>query len=97
MPVDRITSKFEKNHAQAQRSAREQLKFILANKRALLSVKNGARKYDVALQLSTWLDKFTETEMSRIDALYESTMKGMGFESVGTHHDKPRANLRHPQ
>ena len=99
MSLDRITSGFQRNHAQAQRSAKAQLEIILGNIQHLLTVKNGERMAEAARKFKAEIDaseKLSENKLSYVDAIYEATMKGMGFESVNTHHDK-RSGLRHPR
>jgi hypothetical protein len=95
MPVDRTPqTRYYSGKEQQQRSAREKLKFILANKKHLLNVKGGENKYSAAINFNNMKELFTDNQLSFIDGIYESTMKGAGFESVSVHHDK-RKTLRY--
>jgi len=85
MPLDRLNnSKFMSDKGQAQRSAREQLKFIIANKDKLMRIINGKNLIISAESLNNYQDNFTPKQLSFIDSIYEKTMKGFGFESYQT-------------
>jgi len=101
MSVDRrISSRFERSETQARNTARVQLDTILANADHLLKVRSGDVKLKAARDFDAMAkrgESFSPGQYSYIDALYESMWKGMGMESMNTHHDKPRGNLRHPK
>jgi hypothetical protein len=101
MTVNRRPSdRFQKESKQkADTSARGQLDLILSNQSALLSLRGGdkslrdALEYDRRLRTGqplTW-------EYQAIENIYEKTWKALGYGSVDAHHDRPRANLRHPR
>ena len=90
-PLDRVTNRFERNHEQAQRSAKEQLSFILSHAPHLLRLRGGATKLKVAKDFQAILDskqKLTPNQLSFCDAIYEATWKGMGVGSVKGHSDR---------
>lgn len=89
---------FERNHATAQRTAYEQLKFIEANLAALRKVdKHGSMEQAVIefLPVMKAGDEFRENQLSYIDGIYEKTMKGLGFDSVSLHGDRKAKGLRY--
>jgi hypothetical protein len=88
---------FERNHEQAQRSAREQLRIILANTPALRYVKGGGALAKAAREMDSQIRNgrpLTPKQMSFIDSIYEKTMRGAGFEAAPVHVDKKRRGLR---
>jgi hypothetical protein len=94
MPPDRInTARYLNDNSQAQRTAREQLKFILANGQYLLKVRGGEKYFEDAKDFIKMKDNFTEPQLSFIDVIYEKTMKGLGFESYSSTF-KPKKGLR---
>lgn len=100
MPLDRLIDRFERNTQQAQRSAKEQLKIILSNAAHLLKVRNGQKKLSDAREFQAIVERggtLSPGQLSYIDGIYEATMKGAGFDSVNSHHDKPRGTLRFPK
>ena len=97
--VDRVAnSNFERNHATAQRTAYEQLKFIEANLDALRKVDKHGRMEEAVVEFLPVMkagDEFRENQLSYIDGIYEKTMKGLGFESVSVHGDRKAKGLRY--
>lgn len=96
MPLDRInTGKFHNDLAQAQRSAKAQLDFIINNQDKLLRVLNGKKYLMTALQFAECKEPLTPKQLSYIDVIYEKTMKGCGFQCATTSY-KPnnKNNLR---
>lgn len=88
---------FERNHEQAQRSAREQLRIILANYPALRGVTGGAALLKAARDMDAKLrdgGKLTAKQLSFVDSIYEKTMLGCGFDAAPVHVDKKRKGLR---
>ncbi|MEW6507208.1 MAG: hypothetical protein AB1432_05625 [Bacteroidota bacterium] len=95
MPLDRILDcKFINDNDQAQRSAREQLKFIVANKDKLNNVRNGNSYKIAAISLNRCKENFTPKQLSYIDNIYEKVMKGAGYESFSANY-KPKKSLRY--
>ncbi len=89
---------FERNHAQAQRSAREQLRIILANADKLKRAKKGAQMLEAATSFEDILargGRLTPNQLSYVDGIYEQVMKCAGFDSVGLHTDRKRKGLRY--
>ena len=97
MPLDKINKTvFHNDNPCAQRGAREYLKFILANKAALLKVKGGEDFYKAARNLSFIIEDLTPKQLSFIDVIYEKTMKGLGLESFSaTYKPNNKTNLRY--
>lgn len=90
MALDRVnTTRFMNDNDQAQRSARSQLDFIIANKESLYKVFNGHKKYESARFMSLIKEKYTPKQLSYIDSIYEDVMKGAGFGSFKATY-KPR-------
>jgi hypothetical protein len=88
MSVDRVPqNRYFSGKDQQQRSAREKLKFILANKKYLLKVRNGSKLAYDAEDISKQKHDFTEGQLSYIDGIYEKVWKGYGEESAGVKHD----------
>lgn len=82
MPLDKInTTRYHSDVQQAQRSAREQLKFILANGDKLLQIMNGRKYLMTAEEFAAIKEDFTPKQLSYIDVIYEKTMRGVGFDS----------------
>jgi hypothetical protein len=73
--------RFASDKGQAQRSAREQLKFIMANREKLLRIFNGRKLMMTADGFNEFKEPFTDNQLSYIDAIYERTMKACGFDS----------------
>lgn len=96
MALTRVNDcRFVNDKEQAQRSAREQLKIIMANKEKLLSVRNGQRHLLAAIQFSETKEEFTPNQLAYIENIYEKIWKGAGFESVDRHIDKKKKGLRY--
>lgn len=74
-------SRFASDNDQAQRGAKQQLNFVLANKAKLLKVRNGEKLLAVANSFNRSKVAFSPKQLSFIDAIYEKTMQGAGFES----------------
>lgn len=77
------TEKYHSDKGQAQRTAREQLKFIQSNLKAFESVasqKNIEAFNSFAKQFFKKV-AFSDNQLSYIDVLYEKTMEGLGLPS----------------
>ena len=99
MPLDRVTDPFEKNTDQAQRSAKEQLRFVLANERHLLKVRNGQKKLEDGKEFMALIERgvpLSPNQLSYADGIYEAVWRGAGREAVNLHIDKKRKGLRYP-
>ena len=80
---------------QAQRASKQYLNFILSNKSALLKIRNGLKLYKIAEDMnSIQLELLTGKQMSYIDAIYEKTMKGLGYPSYTPQKSKYGVNLK---
>lgn len=86
--------RFLNDNSQAQRTAREQLKFIIANGQYLLKVRGGENYHKTAKDFSNMKEKFTSPQLSYIDVIYEKTMKGLGYGSYSSTF-KPKKGLRY--
>ncbi|MBS3945294.1 MAG: hypothetical protein KGZ42_07345 [Melioribacter sp.] len=97
MPLDRISDcRFASDKVQAQRSAREQLKFILVNKEKLLRAKNGKKYLIVAISFDQIKEDLTPNQLSYVDSIYEMTMGAAGYESFKpTYKPNKRTFLRY--
>jgi hypothetical protein len=85
MPLDRVNDcRFLNDNKSAQRGAREQLKFILANGDKLLRLLNGKKYLITARDFQNMKEDFTPNQLSYIDTIYEKTMKACGFDSFTT-------------
>lgn len=82
-------SRFISDKEQAQRSAREQLKIIVANADKLLMLRGGKKLSDIAFDFYKQKENFTNKQLSFIDSIYERTMEAAGFESFAATY-KPR-------
>lgn len=97
MPVDRLTSRFERSRTQARNSARAQLDLILANEPVLLALRGGRKRLEAAKDISALMEQgeaLSPGQYSYIDSIYEAMWRSAGFESVSTHIDKKRKALR---
>lgn len=95
MPLDRISDcRFASDKELAQRTAREQLKFILANKEKLLGAKNGKKYLTVAISFDQIKEDLTPNQLSYVDSIYEKVWNSAGFPAVNLHVDKKRKGLR---
>lgn len=74
-------SRFYNDKSRAQRTAREQLKFIKANISALNKVDKRGTMLKAFNDFIRCKNSFTPKELSYIDSIYEATMKGLGFPS----------------
>lgn len=98
MRADQRPHTFQHNHEQAQRSAREQLKFIIENKDDLRRVREGGRMLEAAESFTNKIrsgGRLTPAQMSYIDGMYEKIFKAAGYESVSVHVDKKPKGLRY--
>ena len=83
--LDRINNtRFLNDNEQAQRAAKEQLKFIIANSQHLTKVRGGDNYLKTANDFMLMREKFTPNQLSLVDVIYEKTMKGLGFESFNS-------------
>jgi hypothetical protein len=90
-PLDRVRDPFQLNYEQAQRSAKEQLKFIMTRASTLQRLRGGATKLKAAQDFQRIVTSgamLTPNQMSYVDAIYEATWKAMGVSSVNGHSDK---------
>lgn len=91
-----IADQLEIEAARAQRTAREQLKFILANMQALrLACGESSSQEKAARSFIVSVKQFTPAQLSYIDGIYEKTMKGLGLPSASVHHDQRTRGLRY--
>lgn len=90
------SARFERNHEQAQRSAKAQIEFVSANIHLLAGPKTSAYLLPVEnfLAMAKRGEAFTPYQLSFIDGLYERVMKAAGLPSVGVHVDRKRKGLR---
>jgi hypothetical protein len=89
---------FQRNHEQAQRSAKEQLKLIMLNLPFLRRVDKDGRLEKAAREFADRMgagEQLSENVLSFIDNIYEKMMKGAGFASVGVHSDRKARSLRY--
>ncbi len=73
-------SRYHNDNEQAQRTAKEQLKIILANKSKLQGLRNGKKLYVSAVGMSK-IPKLTDNQLSYVDVIYEKTMGACGLPS----------------
>jgi len=89
--------KFDGGKATGLQTAKIQLDFIVTNLHHLRKVdKNGSRER-AALEFKRDLDaglELSPNKLSYIDSIYESTMRGAEYPSVGLHVDKKRTGLK---
>jgi hypothetical protein len=91
MGVDRLKSdRYSSDKDRAQQSTRDNLKFILANKKHLLKVRRGTEIFLAADSMSQQQEPFTPKQMQYIDSIYEKVMSGAGFDSCDTKHDNKK-------
>ena len=90
------SARFERNHEQAQRSAKDQLKFIEANIERLAGPGDKGRALAVVnfSAMAANGETFTPNQLSYIDGLYERVMQNAGLPSVGVHVDRKRKGLK---
>ncbi|MHB8871647.1 MAG: hypothetical protein ACYC5G_04295 [Candidatus Doudnabacteria bacterium] len=94
MALDRInTTRFLNDNSQAQRSAREQLKFILAKGDKLLRIMNGRKYLMTAEDFAANKDEFSPKQLSYIDSIYEKTWKATGFDSFTATYKPTKKNI----
>jgi hypothetical protein len=99
MSVDRRASdRFEKNHAQARRSARDKLEFVLANKESLLALRNGEKLLRDAGELlqKVTREELTPNQYQYVEDMIEAVWKSQGLPSVDRHRDR-KFSMRHPK
>jgi hypothetical protein len=90
-------ARFERNHEQAQRSAREQIRFVMANLDRLSGPGEKALLH-AALSFAAMAannETFTPAQLSYIDGLYERVMRNAGLPSVPLRVDRKRKGLRY--
>jgi hypothetical protein len=91
MGVDRLKSdRYSSDKDYAQRSTREKLKFILANKKHLSKVRRGTEMYLAADSMSRQQEPFTPGQMRYVEGIYEKVMDGAGYDICDTKHDNKR-------
>lgn len=90
-------ARFERNHDQAQRSAKAQLEVIGANIHLLAGPKTSAYVGIVVnfQDMANRGEHFTPYQLSFIDHLYEKCMKNAGLPSVNVHVDRKKRGLRY--
>ena len=92
-PADRWLS----NADQAQRSARELVKFVCEHLQHLRKVDRGRRMEIAVTRFQGILEageKLTPNQLSYVDAIYEKTMQGANMPSVPAHRDLRPKRLR---
>lgn len=88
---------FDHGQKEAQRSARAQLEFIVANIKHLRPIDKGLKMSmaaDSMLGLCQRGTKLTPAQMSYADGIYELVMKQLGLPSVDRKIDVKRKGLR---
>lgn len=96
--MNRGRDPWQSNGPQAQRSARELLRFIAANMEHLRAVDKDGSKEKAVRDLQLMVDQgetFTPNQLSYIEGLYEKTMEGLGFGSCNVHSDRRKRSLRY--
>jgi len=76
----------------AERGAREQLKFIMANLESLRKADRKGNHERAARSMNAQKERLTPKQLSYIDDIYEKVMKGAGFGSF-TPTYKPKRKL----
>ena len=95
MSLIRVTDcRFMNDAGQAERSAREMLKTILANKSAFGNIKKGFKLYSDALDISNEKGMLTPGQRNYVENIYEEMWKGKNYESVDRHIDKKKKGLK---
>lgn len=89
--VDRIRDRYHSDADRAQRSAQASLQFVIDNLTALKAATSrtprmveDARTFHHQVRGG---GKLTPEQMDYVDKMYEKVMKGLGLDSVPTHHD----------
>ncbi len=88
---------FEHGQQLAQRTAKEQIKFVMANLKYLDKLRNGSNLCNTARQFSNFIERgvrLSPNQLSFVDGLYEKVFKAAGYGSVNLHVDKKRKGLR---
>jgi hypothetical protein len=99
MSVDRKPAdRFFSNAEQAERTARHLSDFIQDNIVYLRRVDKTGRMEKAAKSFHVLLvnrEKLTPGQLSFLESIYESTMKGLGFPAAPVHSDRKRKSLRY--
>ena len=88
---------YDHGQALAQRTAKEQLKIIVANISSLSKVRGGDKLIKAArsfYSITEREEKLTPNQLSFVDQIYEKLFAAKGFESCNLHIDKKRKGLR---
>lgn len=83
--MNRPPEPYLSNNAQAQRLAKDYLRFILQNISALRRFDRLGKKEKAAREFTALLEKgedLTGPSLTYVDGIYEDTMKGLGLPSV---------------
>lgn len=89
---------FDHGQELAQRTAKEQIKFVIANLKYLQRLRNGSNLINTAHQFKGMTERnirLTPNQLSFVDGLYEKVFKAAGYDSVNLHIDKKRKGLRY--
>ncbi len=105
MSLDRInTTRFHSDKNQSGNAAQEQIKFIIANEKHLLKVRNGAKLLEKIKSFQTQDFPLTDKQKSEVDRIVELTWQGYDMdkpedEKIGsfkaTYKPNKRAFLRY--
>lgn len=77
---------FDRGHGLAQKTAQGQIEFVMANLASLRKVDKTGKHEKAAKQFNAIIKsgrKLTPNQLSYVDGIYEKTMKGAGFPSIG--------------
>ena len=98
MTVDRRpTDRYSSNRDQAHRTALHLAEFVTTNIAHLRKVDTSGKMERAAKSFRTLLangEELTPGQHSFLEGIYESTMRGAGFESAPVHTDKKRRGMR---
>lgn len=95
MSLDKLnTTRFYNDSEQAKRTAKAQTDFILANQKALLTVRHGQDLLKKILDFKKQDFPLTDNQLSEIDRIYEKTMQGLGLPSYSGTYRPSKKQLR---
>jgi len=82
MGLDRInTTRYHSDKEQAVKLAKEQLRTIIANKKAFENIRGGGKYLSAALSMDAQLEPLSPNQLSYIDSIYEKMWSGKGYDS----------------
>ena len=91
------STSFDHGQEIAQRTAKQQLKIIVANILSLSGVRGGDKLIKAArsfYDMTERKEKLSPNQLSFVDNIYEKLMASKGFESCNLHIDRKRKGLR---